>query len=177
MKKIIAAVSLCSVLATSALADEGFYIGANAGQTSSDETGAKNPAAFTLQGGYRANENLAFEAQYGWFGNVAPIGSQKISGVSLAALGILPIKGRLSAFGKAGIASLDSKVSGSGIPGADGSYRKTALTYGIGGEFNFDPTFALRFGVDRYSTGGDNGNFILNNGTLTLVYVGVKYGN
>jgi len=56
-------------------ADQGFYIGANVGSTSSDYDGSKSATAFALQGGYRFMKNVAVEAQYGDFGDIAPSGS------------------------------------------------------------------------------------------------------
>lgn len=176
MKKTIAGLSLLAAFSGFACAaEEGTYIGANIGQASSDYAGSKNPLTAMLQAGYQANSNFALEAQYGYFGNIAPVGSLNVRGFSLAGVGILPASARFSGFGKLGIASLTSSVSGSGIIGADGTYRKTAMTYGLGGEFNSSPGLAVRFGVDRYSTGGSQGLYILNNGTLTAYYVGFKF--
>lgn len=176
MKKYVAALFLFAAFAHSAYAaDKGFYIGANVGSTSSDYSGSKSPTAFTLQGGYQFNKNFAVEAQYGDFGNIAPAGSLKPTGISVAAVGILPFNEQWSGYGKLGMASVDSKISGSGLAGGDGTYKKSAVTYGIGGQFNVNQALGIRFGVDRYSTGGSQGGWMLIDGKLTVFTVGIAY--
>lgn len=160
-------------------ADEGFYVGANVTHTKAyvESTGSTldfdSPTAFAVQLGYQLNKHLAFEAQYGDFGNIAPIATWEISGYSVAAVGILPFGEDWSVYGKLGYASTDSKLTGASI--LDGTYNKKAATYGIGGQFSFDESLGMRFGVDRYSTGGETGAFLLNDGHVTVFYVGVKY--
>lgn len=182
MKNLASVVCLSTAFfAAAAYAEEGGYIGVSLGQSSSDYQGSKNPIAAALQLGYQANENFGIEFQYGAFGNIAPVGSEKVSGFSLDAVGILPVSGRFSGFAKLGVASLTTKISGSGIfdvngISADGNYTKTAPTYGIGGEFDFSRRFGVRFGMDRYTTGGSKDTFLLNNGTLTVWYAGLKFG-
>ncbi len=182
MKTITVLILLAAAVAAPAFAaDDGFYIAANVGSTSSDYTGSATPAAFTLQGGYQLNRNIAFEVQYGSFGDIAPsgAGSLKISGLSIAAIGLLPFSEQWSGYGKVGMASIDTQASGLGLLGGviptDGTYNKSAVTYGLGGQFNFNPALALRFGLDSYSTGGTQGSVILNKGTLTVVSVGIRY--
>lgn len=175
MKKIASVLVLSAFAASAFAADQGFYVGANVGSTSSDYTGSNTPTTFNVQGGYQFNRNFAVEAQYSDFGNIAPIGSLKPTGISAVAVGILPFNDQWSGYGKLGIASVDSKVSGSGLAGGDGTYKKTAVTYGIGGQFNVNQALGVRFGVDQYSTGGTQGNWLLSNGKLTVLTVGVAY--
>lgn len=178
MKKISMILLLSAVSAAHAFAaDESFYVGANVGSASSDYPGSTSPLAFALQGGYQFNKNFAFEGQYASFGNIAPAGSMNPTGISGAGVGTLPISDRFGVYGKLGLASIQTKISGSGIFGVDGTYRKNSATYGVGGQYNFTPQLGIRFGADRYSTGGSQNGFILNNGTLTVYSVGIIYNN
>jgi len=77
-----------------------------------------------------------------------------------------------SGYGKLSIAGIDTKVSGTGVSSAHGTYTNT---YGIGGQFNFNQAVGVRFGVDLYSTGGTHGIWELKNGKLTVVSIGVAY--
>lgn len=161
--------------------EDGGYIGAYIDQASSDYAGSTNPIGGALQLGYQANANFALEFQYGFFGNIAPVGSERVSGFNLAAVGIVPVSERFSVYGKLGVARIDTKISGSGIIGvngtsADGTYSKTAPTYGLGAQVNLNPRLGVRFGVDRFTTGGTKDTFLLNNGTLTVLYIGLKFG-
>lgn len=155
-------------------ADAGFYIGASTGLSSSSYSGSNNPVALALQGGYQFNQNFGVEVQYGSLGDIAPVESMKISGLSVVAVGILPFDNQWAGYGKLGLASIGSKVSGTGTS-IDGTYNKSDITYGIGGQFDFDRALSMRFGVDVYSTGGSNDIWMLENGTINLVYVGFRY--
>ncbi len=179
MKKKLGAVLLLSaVCAVPAFAeDDGFYFGASASSTNSDYPGSKSPLGWAIQGGYGFNKNFALELQYADFGNIAPAGSMKPTGFSFVGVGILPVADKFGVIGKVGMATIGTKISGSGIPGVDGTYRKNAATYGVGAQYAFTPAWALRAGVDRFSTGGTQGGFVLNNGTATVAYVGFKYEN
>lgn len=175
MKKIVFALLLSVVAISSYAAEQGFYVGASITNTSSDYAGSSSPTGISLHGGYQFNKNFAVEALYADFGNLAPSGSLKPTAFSAAAVGILPFNEQWSGYAKLGMASIDSKVSGSGLAGADGTYTKSDITYGIGGQFNISQALGVRFGVDQYSTGGSQGIWALNNGKLTVVSVGVAY--
>lgn len=184
MKNLIVSLLLSSVFAAPAFADDtGFYIGANAGQARSDYTGSKNATAFLAEAGYKYSSNLAFDAQYGAFGDIAAsgAGSEKASGFKLAVVGILPFTEQWSLLGNFGVGYIDTKLSGTGI--TDGTYSRIGFTYGVGGQYNFNRQLGVRLGVDRYQTGGSQGggyggggtSMSLASGTLTVVYLGVNY--
>jgi OOP family OmpA-OmpF porin len=176
MKKIAIVALLSAFVAAPAFAaDTGPYIGASVGRASSDLTGSKSPVGFALQGGYQFNKNFAVEAQYADFGQFAPIGSLKGTSLSASAVGILPFNAEWSGYGRLGYASVDSKVSGSGLAGGDGTYKKSGLTYGIGGQFNATQALGIRFGVDQYKAGGTQGAWLLLDNTITAVSLGVVY--
>jgi len=176
MKKIAIVALLSSFVAAPAVAaDVGPYVGANVGSVNTDYTGSNSPTAFTLEGGYQFNKNFALEGQYGDFGNFAPVGSAKATSLSAAAVGILPFNDQWSGYGKLGVASVDTKISGSGLAGGNGTYTKTGVTYGIGGQFNVNQALGIRFGVDQYKSGGTQGGWVLKDGTLTVVSAGVIY--
>jgi OOP family OmpA-OmpF porin len=177
MKKLIGGLLLFSTAAMPAFADDsGFSIGANWGSTSSNYSGSKTATAVAVEGGYQFIKYFAVEVQYGDFGDIAPsgLGTMKVSGFRAAGVGIYPLNDQWSIFGKLGVAGIATKISGTGTL-LDGNYSKTAATYGIGGQFNFDPSVGVRLSVDQYKTGGSRSGIILNNGILTVVTLGVNY--
>ncbi len=177
-KKLIAVFVLFAACAANAFAeDDGFYVGLGLSNSSSDYPGSSSPNGLGVQAGFLFNKNFSAEAQYSDFGNIAPIGSMKPTSLSVAGQGILPLNERASLFAKLGVARVATKISNSGLFGVDGTYTKTAATYGVGGRIHFTPALGLRVGVDRYSTGGSQNGMTLNNGTLTVISIGAEYQN
>ena len=151
MKKIAIAVLLSTIVVAPAFAaDEGFYVGADVGQASTNtfDLSKKTDTAFSVLGGYQFMKYLAAEIQYNDFGSITGAGgvgagsSIKISGYSGAAVGILPLNDQLSLLGKFGYAS--TKL------GSPASTTKSDITYGIGGQFNIDPSWGVRLNYDMY---------------------------
>ena len=148
MKKIATAVLLSAIVVAPAFAaDEGFYVGADVGQASTNtfDLSKKTDTAFSVLGGYQFMKYLAAEIQYNDFGSITGAGggpSVKISGYSGAAVGILPLNDQLSLLGKFGYAS--TKL------GSPTSTTKSDITYGIGGQFNIDPAWGVRLNYDMY---------------------------
>ena len=174
MKKIFAALFLSVASATSAAAaDDSFYVGLSLGGARSDTSNPRHPRVTTLQGGYQFNKNLAVEALYGDFGNFSPDQFLKPRGGAVTVMGIVPFNDHWSGFGKLGFSSIDTNVSGYGS--IDGTYKKTAVTYGIGGGYNFSPAFALRLGMDIYRVGGAQAGVAIENNTLTVTTIGAIY--
>lgn len=120
--------------------DSGWYVGANAGQSSAkiDDGGIansllgggfsmtsisndKHDAGYKIFGGYRFNQNFALEGGYfdlGKFGYTATTlpagtlrGDIKLKGLNLDVIGILPISEKFSAFGRVGLNYAEARDS------------------------------------------------------------------
>lgn len=169
-KKNIAALILCTAFATSAFAaDQGFYVGANVGQSSTDTftLSTKTGTAFSVLAGYQFIKYVAAEIQYNDFGSpTATGGSFKINGYSAAAVGILPFNDQWSLMAKLGYAS--TKM------GSPVDVTKSDVTYGIGGQFNIDRNWGVRANYDQYKVGG-GANTSNQTATTSVFTIGVAY--
>lgn len=147
MKRIIAAFLLSAALAAPAFAaDEGFYIGANVGQSSTDKYpfDTKTGTAFSVLGGYQFMKYVAAEVQYNNLGSPKALDGTKIKidGYSVAAVGIYPFNDQWSIFAKLGYAS--TKL------GSPVDHSKSDPTWGIGAKFNIDRAWGVRVNYDQY---------------------------
>lgn len=148
MKKIIAALLLSTAFATPVFAaDQGFYVGLDVGQSSTDtfNLSTKTGTAFSILAGYQFMKYVAAEVQYNDFGSPTATGgsSFKISGYSLAAVGILPINDQWAVLAKLGYAS--TKL------GSPVNNTKSDIVYGIAGQYTFNPMWSARLNYDMYS--------------------------
>jgi opacity protein-like surface antigen len=112
---------------------------------------------------------FAVEAQYNHLGNIGDPGgnNHSVTGYSLVAVGIYPFNEEWSGFAKLGYASTSIAITPT-------DSKKSAATYGIGGQYNINQALGVRVGYDMYSIGGDAPVF--NNNTKTgVVSVGVVY--
>jgi OOP family OmpA-OmpF porin len=94
-------------------------------------------------GGYQFMKYVAAEVQYNDLGSPEAGGTSfKISGYSVAAVGIYPINDQWSVFARLGYAStkLGSPIDNS----------KSDVTYGIGGQYNIDRAWGVRVNYDQY---------------------------
>ena len=147
MKKITIAVLLSTFVAVPAFsADEGFYVGADVGQSSTNtlDLSTKTGTAFSVLGGYQFMKYLAAEIQYNDFGSPTHTGgsSTKINGYSGAAVVILPLNDQWSLLGKFGYAS--TKL------GSPYNTKKSDITYGLGGQYNISQAWGVRLNYDMY---------------------------
>lgn len=147
MKKIIAASLLSVTFASPALAaDQGLYLGANVGQSSTDKypLSTKTGTAFEVLGGYQFMKYVAAELQYNHFGSPTIQGGEsfKIDGYSLTAVGIYPFNEQWSVHARLGYAhtNMGSPVDSS----------KSDVTWGIGGQYNIDRVWGVRVNYDQY---------------------------
>lgn len=151
MKKTIAAILLSTAFAGPALAaDQGFYLGVNAGQSSTDTItlSTKTGTAYSIIGGYQFIKYLAAEVQWNDFGSPKlPDGSSpKIDGYSAKVVGIYPFNNQWSIFAKLGYA----QVKMGGYVGTS----KSDVTYGAGVQYNFDSHWGANLNYDAYSVTG-----------------------
>ncbi len=157
MKKI-AAVALLSAFIAAPVAAQDMYVGVNVGSAEIDVTGMDSSTAFSVLGGYTINSNLAAEVAYNNFGSVdvAPGVTVKSNALSVSAVGSYPINDMFSLIGKLGVASTTFKVSAP--PPISSSESETGVTFGVGGQFNFDKQIGMRAGYDIYKVGTNSDN-------------------
>lgn len=150
MKKTSFAILLFTAMASSAFAaDQGFYLGADIGQSSTDtySLSTKTGTAFSVLGGYQFMKYVGAEVQYNDFGSptFSSGPSAKIDGYSAAVVGTLPFDDQWALLGKLGYAH--TKV-------ADPvNETKSDVTYGIAGQYNIDPSWGVRLNYDTYKVG------------------------
>ena len=146
---IVASTALLMGLASfsSHAVDNGIYLGAGIGQGGvqfEDRIDGEsidfdaNDTAYKLIAGWRFLDWLAVEANYLDLGSASDriegIDIETdVSGISLAALGLLPI-GPVDLFAKVGAVNWDADVTARGL-GISGSDSGTDLTYGAGAQF------------------------------------------
>jgi OOP family OmpA-OmpF porin len=142
-------------------ADLGFYAGASVGQSKVDCGGLSNcddkDTAYRIFGGYKFHPNIGVEGGY------APLGNAEGSG---------PLGNSFSILGKLGFYNAEVKASGL----VSGKKTTTDLTYGIGGQYDFNRNLGLRLEWNRYSkvkapdlagvSGGDTDLDVLSVGAL-----------
>lgn len=144
-----------------------------------DDTGYK------LFGGYKFNRNFAMEAgffdlgEFGFTANTAPpgtlTGNLQLRGVNLDLVGILPFTERFSALGRIGANYAESKTSfsstGAVTAPPDSKGRDWNPKVGLGLQYDFTPSWAMRAEVERYRINDAVGN----NGDIDLASLGLIY--
>lgn len=131
----------------------GFYAGAGAGQSLVDEASYDDEdTAFSAFGGYQFNRWFGLEAGYADFGQLEPgiAGADlEASSVYLTAVGTLPFTEKFSGYAKAGLQRWNLDTA---IPGLTGTADDSGTdpTYGVGLQYRFNDTVALRGEYSRY---------------------------
>lgn len=148
MKKTVAALSLLTALSAPALAaEEGFYVGLDLGQSSTDtfNLSTKTGTAISVLAGYQFMKYVAAEIQYNDFGSptITNGPSFKIDGYSAAVLGILPLNEQWAIMAKLGYAS--TKL------GSPINNTKSDFMYGVAGQYMIDAHWGARLLYDMYT--------------------------
>lgn len=142
--------------------------GATSVHSSSDDT----DTSYKLFAGYRFNKNFAVEGGYADFGRFKASGGGIIGtpievkgkidsyAVFVDAVGLLPLNDRFSLFGKAGAAYTHTKLKVTGSWGGftdsiSESDNEVVPKLGIGAEYNFTKSVALRAEYEHYFNVGD----------------------
>ena len=181
MKKIAAVVLLSAVVAAPAFAaEEGFYVGATLGNgkpgVSPSAKAISKSSNFIYGGlvGYQYNKNLAVEAQFTGVGKATDVAGNtaKADALSLTAVGLLPLNDSFELIGKLGVAS--AKTTSAGVTATNLSATRTALTYGLGAQYNVNQNLGLRLVWDHYGVATTNAGFKAN-GNASVVTVGAFY--
>ena len=146
----------------------------------------RRSTGYKIFGGYQFHPNLALEGGYfdlGKFGFTAttvPAGSLQgqiqLRGLNLDLVGTLPITERFSALARVGAnyARASDSFSGTGAVGVSDPNphkRDTNLKLGLGVQYAFNESLALRAEVERYRVNDAVGN----KGDVDMVSVGLVY--
>jgi len=166
-KNVLAFLAAFAVSIPAFAADTGGYLFGMVGQTKVkdvDTTGFTNVSVddsdtgFKLGGGYAFHRNFGVEAAFVDLGKAtASAGGQsaevKASGLSVVAVGMLPLGQNFSLLGRFGVINATVKASG---PGFSDDTTDMKTTFGIGASYSFTPKFAVRADYDVYQKLGDN---------------------
>jgi len=158
MKKSLSVLALALIAAAFAgsahAADKGFYAGANLGRANSSISGLTSMTSDTgvsFVGGYQFTPYVAAEVSYNVLGNVvesaANPGNIALKGVSASVVGLYPINDRYTVLGRLGVSQTSMSVPGMS------SIGRTALSYGVAGQYKVDEKVAVRVSYDIYSVG------------------------
>lgn len=175
MKRIAIAILLSAATVPAFASD--MYIGLRGGQakTNIDNNTFNNstvtssdPTGWGVFVGHDFNSNFALEGEYLNLGEIkAGASSAKSTGVSLSGVGSIPFNQYFSLFGKLGIAMITGKPGGAYV-GNEATSK--AWTYGLGAQFNLNPSVGIRLGWDKYKF-NDSGL----NGDASFTSVGVLF--
>jgi OOP family OmpA-OmpF porin len=156
------------------------------GSTATSITDDNRDSGYKLFGGYQFNRNFALEGGYFNLGNfgfdatTVPAGTLngriKVQGLNLDLVGILPLTEKFSVFGRAGLNYAEAKDTFSGTGAVNvirpnPSKRDTNAKYGLGLQYDFSETLAMRLEAERYRVNDAVGN----KGDIDLVSVGLVY--
>ena len=173
---IIAAIAAsCGLFSLSALsADNGVYIGASVGESSvqfddADLNFDASATGYKAIAGWRFLDWLAVEGNYVDLGSgedkvVGEKVESDVSGISLSAIGFLPV-GPVDLFARVGAINWDADVSAPDL-GFKDSDDGTDLAYGIGAQFRVW-SLSIRGEYERFD--------ISNADTVDLISVGVTW--
>lgn len=136
------------------------YVGGSLGQSKMklDCTGLSNcddkDTAWRIFGGFQINRNFSAELGYSDLGKAkftAPgvDGKFEASAFDLSAIGAWPIANEFSVFGRLGVYEGKVKVGGTGVISSD--KNKAGLTFGLGGQYDFNRNLGLRLEWQRYA--------------------------
>lgn len=142
--------------------------------------------AYKIYGGYQFTPNFALEGGYfdlgkfGYTATTSPTGTLtgdiKLKGLNLDAVGTLPITEKFSAFGRVGVnyAEATDAFAGTGavsILNPAPNKRDTNYKLGVGLQYAFTESLALRTEIERYRVNDAIGN----NGHVDVFSVGLVY--
>lgn len=141
---------------TSASKPAGPYVGATIGKPDWNAEavggvqGDSSRAAYKLYGGWRVHPNFAVEASAFSLGRLkGPVSDARADGYAVDAVGMLPWSDTLSGLARVGVAQVKTRAGG-------GSDRNTAPKIGLGVQYQFNPTTALRGEWERYRVNAFN---------------------
>lgn len=158
------------------------------GTSSLDDTGS----AWSAQVGYRWGSHVAAEVSYVDFGKTQyraePAGLAQEdsirylnSGVTLAALGMLPLGERFDLYARGGASYVDTRTrfkisdpaSGASLASVENKVHRWSAVVGVGADWNIGQSFALRLDYQRFFDVGEKnatGQFDIDLLTLGVLF-------
>src|SRR5581483_9830432 len=141
------------------------YVGGALGQSNfkADCSGLncdKKDTSFRIFGGYQFTPNIAAELGYTDLGKLKadfpPFGSGDISATAWDLSGVFswPI-GQFGVFGRLGVARVEAKPGGIFVGDSE---TKTGLTWGLGGQYDFNRNLGLRVEFQRFRADAGGGD-------------------
>ena len=141
---------------------------------------------YKLQAGYKFNQNFGIEGGYVDLGKSkytatvtggSFLADIKVTGWTLAGIGVLPLGNAFSVFGKLGGVYADVKVtatarSGTAAASARGSDTSWSPNYGAGLMYALSPAATLRLEYERFSNMGGNNSA---KGDVDLLSLGLQW--
>lgn len=156
------------------------------GLTATTITDDDRDTGYKVFGGYQVNKYFGVEGGYfnlgktGFKATTSPTGTLngdiKVQGLNLDLVGTLPITEKFSAFGRAGVIYAQAKDSFSGtgavtVYDSSPSKSETNYKYGVGVQYAFTESLAMRAEAERYRVNDAVGN----DGDIDLVSLGLIY--
>ena len=157
MKKLAITLLLSAFIATPAMADNTgeYYVAADVGAaTYSNLPGWSNPSVIRIAGGYYFSPVFAVEMGYSMFGDsntIDPVWGPAVisaSSFQLSAVAIMPLNSQFDLVGKLGLAS--NAETYSDASGGYGSWTRSDLLIGVGGQFHVNSQVSVRALFDSY---------------------------
>ena len=143
-----------------------FSLGNGVGIFGSDQ----GDTSYSLRGGRYFSDNWGMELGYTDFGSVGRAGGRtKADGINISLVGKMPLSPAVNLLGKIGTTYSRTDVSSDPSSGvAAGSENGFGLSYGIGVEYAFTPTWsaALQYESHDMKFAGDNNDRV---GVATLI--------
>jgi OOP family OmpA-OmpF porin len=156
------------------------------GFTTTSISDEDSDTGYKLYGGYQWNRYLGLEGGYfdlgkfGFTANTTPLGSLngtiKLRGLNLDLVGTLPITERFSAFGRIGAnyaeaADTFTSTGAVTVLNPNPNSRETNMKYGLGLQYAFTDSLALRGELERYRVNDAVGN----KGDVDMASIGLVY--
>jgi len=184
--KVFAIALIFGVTVSPALAD-GFYGALDLGQAKAKDscaglpsgvTGCKDTAPlYRIAGGYQFAPMWGAEVSYAVYGkeSAGTLGSFSLdwqfSGFQISGIGTFPLGNNFSLIGKLGIAQTKIELSGS----ASDSATSTNVAYGIGAQYDFTKSVAVRAQYEDLGTVGNANTTGTSKDTLLSAGVVLKF--
>lgn len=187
MKKTLSTALMgAALLSPWAVQAENSYVKLDVGQAKYSAGGSEDKTGFALAFGQALDANWGYEVGYVNFGKISDSATDPVTGdyvssslqsqaVYATGVGTLPINESFSAFGKLGLAVINSKASGDYKFGSESwsgsaTETKTNLMVGLGLAYNFTKEMAATVEYNYY------GKVIEGKINLSTLTVGLKYG-
>jgi OmpA-OmpF porin, OOP family len=185
-KVFVMALIFCAT--TSSAMAEGYYAALDLGQSKAKDactglppgvTGCKDTAPFyRIAGGYQFAPMWGAEISYAIYGkeSAGTLGSLSVdwqfSGFQVSGIGTFPLSNEFSLIGKLGVARTKIELTSGGV---SNSASSTNLAYGIGAQYDFTKSVAVRAEYEDLGTVGDVNTTGTSKDTLLSAGVVLKF--